>query len=47
MVKKAGDWTNKLFELAQKSEYRDGGERKVRVMIQGPYGMSSRRLRDT
>lgn len=38
MVKKAGDWTNKLFELAQKSEYRDGGERKVRVMIQGPYG---------
>ena len=39
MVKKAGDWTNKLYELAQNSDYTEanglGGE--VRVPIEGPY----------
>lgn len=40
MVKKAGDWTNKLFELARRADYGEanglGGT--VQVIIEGPYG---------
>ncbi|CCM01239.1 uncharacterized protein FIBRA_03288 [Fibroporia radiculosa] len=39
MIKKAGDWTTRLFELAQKDTPEEGGAgRKVKVLIQGPYG---------
>ena len=40
MVKKAGDWTNKLYNLAQRADYGEanglGGN--VRVIVEGPYG---------
>ncbi|KAI0699751.1 iron reductase [Cerioporus squamosus] len=40
MVKKAGDWTTKLYEVAQRADYGEanglGGS--VRVMVEGPYG---------
>ncbi|KAE9402619.1 hypothetical protein BT96DRAFT_974233 [Gymnopus androsaceus JB14] len=35
--KKAGDWTNKLYDMANVSSSEDNG-RKVSVMVQGPYG---------
>jgi len=42
MVKKAGDWTNKLYNVATKSDTiysGDGGTgTKVKVWIEGPYG---------
>ena len=40
MVKKAGDWTSSLFDLAQEVDVGEGGSgsRKVKVMITGPYG---------
>ena len=42
MVKKAGDWTNKLYGMATKSEaiYSGGwgAEKKAKVWIEGPYG---------
>ena len=39
MCKKAGDWTNKLYDLAKLSGYEgDGQARKVRVSVEGPYG---------
>ncbi|RPD56546.1 incomplete iron reductase [Lentinus tigrinus ALCF2SS1-7] len=40
MVKKAGDWTNKLYDLAQRADYSEanglGGA--VQVIVEGPYG---------
>ena len=40
MVKKAGDWTNKLYNVAQRADYGEanglGGN--VRVIVEGPYG---------
>ncbi|EIW56151.1 iron reductase [Trametes versicolor FP-101664 SS1] len=40
MVKKAGDWTNKLFDLAQRADYGEANRigSNVRVIIEGPYG---------
>jgi len=42
MVKKAGDWTNNLYNMATKSDaiYSGGGgsEVKAKVWIEGPYG---------
>ena len=35
--KKAGDWTNKLYDMANVSSSEHNG-RKVSVMVQGPYG---------
>ncbi|TFK81375.1 incomplete iron reductase [Polyporus arcularius HHB13444] len=40
MVKKAGDWTTKLYDVAQRADYGEanglGGN--VRVLVEGPYG---------
>ena len=43
MVKKAGDWTAKLFDVAQRTEYREvgGPMRNIKVMLNGPYGTSA------
>ncbi|KAF7419392.1 hypothetical protein PC9H_001981 [Pleurotus ostreatus] len=39
MCKKAGDWTNDLFELAKVGGYSERGvQRDVKVMVEGPYG---------
>lgn len=39
MCKKAGDWTNKLYELAQSGAAGEAGSgRNVYVAIDGPYG---------
>ncbi|KAI8973127.1 incomplete iron reductase [Trametes punicea] len=40
MCKKAGDWTNKLYELAQRADYGEanGIGSDVRVVVEGPYG---------
>lgn len=42
MVKKAGDWTNAVYDMATKSDaiYSGGwgGEKKAKVLIEGPYG---------
>ncbi|KIY52167.1 hypothetical protein FISHEDRAFT_35808 [Fistulina hepatica ATCC 64428] len=37
MIKKTGTWTNKLYGMARAGDSRDG-ERRVAVMIDGPYG---------
>ncbi|KAF9065852.1 hypothetical protein BDP27DRAFT_1331474, partial [Rhodocollybia butyracea] len=45
MCKKAGDWTNKLYDLAKSSEYEGGDNaRKVKVCIDGPYGGPGHRI---
>ncbi|KAI0354067.1 incomplete iron reductase [Trametes cingulata] len=40
MCKKAGDWTNKLYELAQRADYGEanGIGSNVQVVVEGPYG---------
>ncbi|WVR09409.1 hypothetical protein IAU60_006476 [Kwoniella sp. DSM 27419] len=42
MVKAAGDWTRKLFELAQQSsdaeDRMEGGSNRATVILEGPYG---------
>ncbi|KZT71208.1 hypothetical protein DAEQUDRAFT_750102 [Daedalea quercina L-15889] len=40
MVKKAGDWTSKLYDVAQRTEYSEAGgpTRNIKVMLNGPYG---------
>ena len=40
MVKKAGDWTNKLYDLAQRADYSEanGMGGCVQVIVEGPYG---------
>ncbi|KAH8078723.1 iron reductase [Cristinia sonorae] len=40
LVKKAGNWTNRLFELAKRVEYSEasGVEKDVKVLVEGPYG---------
>ncbi|KAH9855485.1 iron reductase [Lenzites betulinus] len=40
MCKKAGDWTNRLFELAQRADYGEanGIGSNVQVVVEGPYG---------
>ena len=42
MVKKAGDWTNKLYDMAAKSDAIYSGdvvnEMQAKVWIEGPYG---------
>ena len=42
MVKKAGDWTNKLYDMATKSDTLYSGdagkEMQAKVWIEGPYG---------
>lgn len=46
MCKRTGTWTNKLFELAQTTESDEQGKepgRKVKVMVEGPYGLCSNR----
>ncbi|KAF5392171.1 hypothetical protein D9757_001604 [Collybiopsis confluens] len=45
MCKKAGDWTNKLFDLAKLGGYEGGGEaRQVKVIVDGPYGGPGNRM---
>ncbi|KAK7028156.1 hypothetical protein VNI00_014971 [Paramarasmius palmivorus] len=45
MCKKTGSWTRKLYGIAQRPEsaYEDGS-RKVKVMIEGPYGGPGHRM---
>ncbi|KAI0635390.1 iron reductase [Trametes polyzona] len=40
MCKKAGDWTNRLYELAQRADYGEanGVGSNVQVVVEGPYG---------
>ena len=44
MVKKAGNWTNRLYELAKRTQYAQAegvaasGDREVKVLVEGPYG---------
>ncbi|KZT71970.1 hypothetical protein DAEQUDRAFT_723603 [Daedalea quercina L-15889] len=40
MVKKAGDWTNSLYNIAQDADVGElgAGSRRVKVMLTGPYG---------
>lgn len=38
MCKKAGDWTNKLYDLAKSGGYEGDRARKVKVCVEGPYG---------
>lgn len=40
MVKKAGDWTGSLFEMAKRADYGEanGLGREVKVLVEGPYG---------
>ncbi|KAJ7254638.1 hypothetical protein B0H12DRAFT_1183873 [Mycena haematopus] len=39
MVKKSGDWTNKLFDFAKAGGYTEAGVgRNVSVVLEGPYG---------
>jgi len=39
MIKKAGDWTEKLYEMAKKGGYTEKGYgNQVQVMVEGPYG---------
>ncbi|KZT00744.1 uncharacterized protein LAESUDRAFT_731977 [Laetiporus sulphureus 93-53] len=42
LIRKVGDWSNKLYSLAQRVEYSEAGgaDRQVRVLIDGPYGGS-------
>ncbi|KAG7093597.1 hypothetical protein E1B28_007263 [Marasmius oreades] len=48
MCKKAGDWTEKLYNLANRlssSSIEDGqGQGTVRVMVEGPYGGTGHRM---
>ncbi|KAL0065866.1 hypothetical protein AAF712_007170 [Marasmius tenuissimus] len=47
MCKKAGDWTEKLYTLAQgiSSSMEEGrGQGTVRVMVEGPYGGTGHRI---
>ena len=47
MCKKTGNWTRKLYEMAQKPAAVEQGrepERRVKVMVEGPYGMSPNHL---
>ncbi|KAL0570998.1 hypothetical protein V5O48_010966 [Marasmius crinis-equi] len=47
MCKKAGDWTEKLYDLATgvSSSMEEGrGQGTVRVMVEGPYGGSGHRM---
>ncbi|KAH9915471.1 iron reductase [Epithele typhae] len=40
MVKKAGDWTNRLYELGQRADYGEanGVGCQVQCVVEGPYG---------
>ncbi|KAL0576626.1 hypothetical protein V5O48_005356 [Marasmius crinis-equi] len=38
LCKKAGDWTERLYELAKSGGYRDHEGTKVKVWVEGPYG---------
>lgn len=40
MVKKAGDWTGSLYEMAKRADYGEanGLSREVKVLVEGPYG---------
>ena len=42
MCKKAGSWTNNLFDLAKRVQYGENGGQisTVRVLVEGPYGKS-------
>jgi ferric-chelate reductase len=48
MCKNAGDWTKKLYKLAQsgKSPEQGTGERSVTVIVEGPYGGIGHTLMD-
>lgn len=42
MCKKAGGWTNKLYDMAKTGGYTEAGVgRNISVVIEGPYGMPS------
>ena len=46
MCKATGNWTRKLYEMARTTGSGEQGQqpgRKVKVMIEGPYGMSLHR----
>ncbi|KAF4609979.1 hypothetical protein D9613_010568 [Agrocybe pediades] len=39
MCKRAGGWTNKLYEVAKRGAYTEGGVgREINVVVEGPYG---------
>lgn len=40
MCKKAGLWTNRLFDVARRAEYGEaaGKSPNVKVLVEGPYG---------
>ncbi|KAJ6465131.1 hypothetical protein DFH09DRAFT_1225660 [Mycena vulgaris] len=39
MIKKSGDWTNRLFDFAKSGGYTDAGVgRNVNIVLEGPYG---------
>ena len=39
MCKRSGGWTNKLYEVAKRGAYTEGGVgREVNVVVEGPYG---------
>ena len=46
MCKRTGNWTRKLYEMAQTNASGEQGQepgRRVKVMVEGPYGMSLNR----
>ncbi|KZP18514.1 hypothetical protein FIBSPDRAFT_920412 [Athelia psychrophila] len=38
LAKKSGTWTSRLYEMAKLGGYGEGGEGRVRVLVEGPYG---------
>ncbi|KAF7979311.1 hypothetical protein HWV62_42705 [Athelia sp. TMB] len=38
LVKKAGTWTGRLYELAKLGGYGEANESRARVLVEGPYG---------
>ncbi|KAG6815967.1 hypothetical protein H0H87_009817 [Tephrocybe sp. NHM501043] len=41
LIKKSGRWTGQLYEMAKSSGYTEAGQgRRVKVMVEGPYGSS-------
>ena len=42
MCKKAGGWTRRLYEIAKRGGYTEGGiGREIKVVVEGPYGTCS------
>lgn len=42
LVKKSGKWTGRLYDMAKTSGFTEAGQgRRVKVLVEGPYGSSS------